>query len=104
MRRRKTPCTKGGKGIGQAGIGSSIRRIFSNGRLKALDGLCQFFCAALVRVVTTLARLVIKDSVKPSAKYSCSGSPDRFSRGRTATERILPGPGWATALTDFMKR
>ena len=36
------------------------------------------------------ARSAMSCSVMPSAKYSCSGSPDRFSSGRTATDRIWP--------------
>src|SRR5262245_39606030 len=35
---------------------------------------------------------VMRSSVMPSAKYSCSGSRDRFSSGRTASARI-GGPG-----------
>ena len=34
------------------------------------------------------ARSAIRVSVMPSAKYSWSASPDRFSRGRTAIDRI----------------
>ena len=34
------------------------------------------------------ARSVISSSVMPSAKYSCAGSPERFSSGSTAIERI----------------
>ena len=36
----------------------------------------------------SFARSPISTSVIPSEKYSCSGSPERFSSGRTAMERI----------------
>src|SRR4030095_849488 len=44
----------------------------------------------------TLARSVVNSSVIPSTKYSCDGSPEKLSRGRTAVERIggdAPGRG-----------
>ena len=46
---------------------------------------------------TTLRRRIcaswpIKASVAPSARYSCVGSPDRFSRGRTAIDMISARP------------
>src|SRR5258707_10764426 len=50
-------------------------------------------CAPLYRIVEareitrselTCARLVIRASVTPSAKYSCEESPVRFSNGKTA--------------------
>jgi hypothetical protein len=34
------------------------------------------------------ARSVIRESVMPMAKYSCSGSLDKFSSGNTATDLI----------------
>src|SRR6476659_6875548 len=34
---------------------------------------------------------VISSSVMPSAKYSCDGSPERFSKGRTAMESMRGG-------------
>jgi RNA polymerase sigma factor (sigma-70 family) len=46
-----------------------------------------------VREITRSAlicpRWLISSSVMPSAKYSCAASPDRFSNGSTARERIL---------------
>src|SRR5262252_42487 len=49
-----------------------------------------------VREITRSALIfessVMRSSVMPSAKYSCSGSPDRFSSGRTASAR-MGGPG-----------
>jgi hypothetical protein len=45
-----------------------------------------------VREITRKAlifdRLLINASVIPSEKYSCSGSPERFTSGNTATEWI----------------
>ena len=38
-----------------------------------------------------LDRVLIKFSVRPSLKYSVSGSLERFLSGRTATERICAG-------------
>ena len=38
------------------------------------------------------ARSVIRASVIPSAKYSCSGSPERFRRGSTAMDSMGAGP------------
>jgi hypothetical protein len=35
------------------------------------------------------ARLLISVSVMPSAKYSCSGSPDKFCKGSTAIDWIF---------------
>src|SRR6266404_3737944 len=40
--------------------------------------------------VPNLPRSVIMASVMPSAKYSCVGSPERFSSGRTAREWAPP--------------
>ncbi len=55
------------------------------------------YCMTEVREITRsppiLARSVMSCSVMPSAKYSCSGSPDRFSSGKTATDRIWPEDG-----------
>src|SRR5258707_15079008 len=54
-------------------------------------------CAPLYRIVEareitrselTCARLVIRASVIPSAKYSCEESPVRFSNGNTAIASI----------------
>src|SRR5277367_3944231 len=44
--------------------------------------------------LSILVRVVISSRVVPSAKYSCSGSPDRFFNGSTAKEWIS---GAATA-------
>src|SRR6478609_9683516 len=45
-----------------------------------------------VREITRSALIfessVMRSSVMPSAKYSCSGSRDRFSSGRTASARM----------------
>src|SRR5258708_37801926 len=41
----------------------------------------------------TWASLVISSSVSPSEKYSCAGSEERLTRGKTAMERIAVGPG-----------
>ena len=55
------------------------------------------YCMTEVREITRSAlildRLVISASVIPSAKYSCSGSPDRFSNGRTASELMITAWG-----------
>ena len=63
------------------------------------------FFAGLAVIV--LARPVMISSTIPSAKYSCSGSPLRFSNGSTAIEALLddtvalprddPGDGTAAA-------
>src|ERR1700722_4921338 len=37
----------------------------------------------------------MSSSVIPSAKYSCEGSPERFSRGRTARDRMGAAGGRA---------
>src|SRR3954463_11539976 len=42
----------------------------------------------VMRMLVLLARSVIRASVIPSAKYSCSGSLERFSRGITARAEI----------------
>jgi hypothetical protein len=48
------------------------------------------YCITDVREITRsdpiFARVVISSSVIPSAKYSCEGSPERFSSGNTAME------------------
>ncbi len=55
------------------------------------------YCIAEVRETTRrvsiLDRFVISVSVMPSAKYSCSGSRERFSSGSTARDRMVPGSG-----------
>ena len=38
-------------------------------------------------------RFRMMSSVSPSLKYSCSGSPERFTSGRTAMERIGSSSG-----------
>ncbi len=43
----------------------------------------------MTRSALILPRLVINSSVIPSAKYSCSGSRERFSSGSTAMDSIL---------------
>ncbi len=44
----------------------------------------------MLRAITKLSeireRSVVRSSVIPSAKYSCSGSLDRFAKGRTTME------------------
>src|SRR5262249_42139099 len=49
-----------------------------------------------VREITRSALIfessVMRSSVMPSAKYSCSGSRDKFSSGKTASARMR-GPG-----------
>jgi hypothetical protein len=40
----------------------------------------------MIRSARTWARDAINSSVMPSAKYSCSTSPDMFSSGSTAIE------------------
>jgi len=47
------------------------------------------------------ARLLMSDSVMPSAKYSCAGSPERFCKGRTAIERIGADVLATTVLRRF---
>ena len=42
----------------------------------------------ITRSVLICPRSVINSSVMPSAKYSCDASPERFSSGSTAKERI----------------
>ena len=41
-------------------------------------------------------------STMPSAKVSCSGSPERFANGMTAMEGLL-GSGGGTLATDLSK-
>src|SRR5277367_3954288 len=60
---------------------------------RAISGkgfLAPLYCMTEVREMTrgdwTFARSVINWSVMPSAKNSSDGSPDKFSRGRTAME------------------
>jgi hypothetical protein len=50
-----------------------------------------FFCDVLemTRSPLVLASCVINSSVMLSARYSWAGFPERFSRGKTAMERIL---------------
>ena len=62
--------------------------------------LRRLFCSAsptsreITRSPPIVARSAMSCSVMPSAKYSCSGSPDTFSSGSTATDRIWSdGPG-----------
>src|SRR5260370_15863363 len=43
----------------------------------------------VTRNVAIFESWVISVSVIPSEKYSCSGSRDRFSSGKTASDRIL---------------
>src|SRR5437870_8481420 len=66
------------------------------------DGL-DLYCIAEVRETTfsepSLTRCVISSSVKPSARYSWAASPERFSRGSTAIERI-----GTVRLTDRLRR
>ena len=45
----------------------------------------------ITRKASTFARALINASVIPSAMYSCSGSPDKFSNGSTAIERMGAG-------------
>src|SRR6185295_15033099 len=45
----------------------------------------------MTRSLPIVARSAMSCSVTPSAKYACSGSPDRLSSGMTATDRIWPG-------------
>src|SRR5262249_31931809 len=47
----------------------------------------------ITRSELILAKLAISSSVIPSAKYSCSGSREKLSRGRTARERIFAAAG-----------
>src|ERR1700758_3629929 len=65
----------------------SSRAISRRGRRTPL------YCIVDVLEVTCsdglLANAVINSSVIPSAKYSWEESPERFSRGRTAIDRIL---------------
>src|SRR6266513_1319145 len=53
----------------------------------------RLYCITEVREITLsvpiCASSVVSASVMPSAKYSCSGSCDRFSSGSTATERLV---------------
>ena len=64
---------------------------------RAITGsaLCApLYCMAEVREITRraliLPKSVMSASVIPSAKYSCSGSFDRFSSGSTARDRMRP--------------
>src|SRR5262249_20678285 len=43
----------------------------------------------ITRSELILAKLAISSSVIPSAKYSCSGSREKLSRGSTAKDRML---------------
>src|ERR1700753_2691385 len=45
----------------------------------------------MTRMEDILANSVINSAVIPSAKYSCSTSPDRFSKGSTASEWMRTG-------------
>ena len=47
----------------------------------------------VIRRLPILARSVISASVIPSAKYSCSGSPERFSSGITASDAMCGTAG-----------
>lgn len=47
----------------------------------------------MTRNSRTCANSVTKDSVNPSARYSWEASPDRFWKGKTATEWIRPAGG-----------
>ena len=56
----------------------------------------------MTRKALILPRLVISSSVIPSAKYSCSGSLERLSNGRTAMDWIL-GRGTASRALNGVK-
>ena len=65
------------------------------------------YCIADVRDTTCnspiLTNVLISASVSPSAKYSCSGSRDRFSKGKTASER-MHFAGWFSLPTKRYPR
>jgi len=67
-----TPCTPSSRPISRSGF------------------LASLYCITEVRDITfsdpIFDRSVISSSVMPSAKYSCSGSPERFASGNTASE------------------
>src|SRR6266853_1960544 len=62
----------------------------------------------MTRKPPIFASAVISDSVRPSAKYSWSGAPERFSNGNTATERIVGRcalmSSWRMALAERLDR
>ena len=69
-----------------------------NARAISGSGFWTFLnCMTEVREMTftpwIFAKSVIKASVIPSAKYSCCGSPVRFDKGRTASDRIAGSAG-----------
>ena len=61
----------------------------------------RLYCMAEVREITLSAPMRanswISASVMPSAKYSCAGSPERFSSGSTASEEMRRGGEGAPA-------
>src|SRR5579864_4202497 len=70
-------------------------------------------CVSLYRVLEVremtrrelpLANSVVSASVMASAKKFCAGSPDRFSSGRTATDRMDGVPPKLCHLPDAKKR
>ena len=64
----------------------SSRAIWGRGLLAPLYRMVE------VREITVSdlieARSAISSSVRPSAKYSCRGSPDRLASGSTASDRM----------------
>src|SRR5205814_8389313 len=49
-------------------------------------------------------RSVMMSSVRPSAKYCCSGSPPILTNGRTAIRTLVAGNGSSTAGDTFVDR
>ncbi|MBA7705721.1 hypothetical protein ES703_114557 [subsurface metagenome] len=74
---------------------STTASTFNSRAISGSGFLTPLYCMIDVRDLTCSApifpRSAISASVIPSAKYSCSGSPDRFSSGSTASDTIRPG-------------
>src|SRR5436309_14539809 len=74
-------------------------RAISETDLFRTDLYCMAEVLETTRNALIFASDVISASVSPSAKYSCSGSPERFSKGRTAKDRIrLTGVGCPASI------
>ena len=71
-------------------VPSTTASTFSLGAISLSGFRVPLYCITEVREITrsapTLPSSVITSSVIPSAKYSCSLSPERFSSGSTANE------------------
>ena len=57
----------------------------------------------ITRSARTCASSAIRASVMPSAKYSCSGSPERLASGSTARAWMRPAAGWRILGDCYLK-